>query len=106
MRHNKLVRDRIPELIERAGRQPVTRVLEAGEYRQALLRKLQEEAAEFERSGEVEELADILEVVHALAVAQGTSPDELERLRQRKRLERGGFEQRLLLIETLGGDAD
>jgi predicted house-cleaning noncanonical NTP pyrophosphatase (MazG superfamily) len=106
VRHNKLVRDRIPELIERAGRRPVTRVLDDAEYPQALLRKLQEEAGEFERSAEVEELADVLEVVYALAALQGSSPQALECLRERKRLERGGFQQRLWLIETLDGDGD
>lgn len=106
VRHNKLVRDRIPELIEQAGKQAVTRVLDEGEYAQALLRKLQEEAAEYERSGGIEELADVLEVVYALAAAQGVSPQQLERLRQDKRAERGGFERRLWLVETLGGDEE
>ena len=104
MRHNKLVRDRIPELIEQAGKRAVIRVLNEAEYSQALLCKLKEETDEYEWSGEIEELADILEVVYAVAAARGMSRQELERLRQRKRVERGGFEHRLWLVETRGGD--
>lgn len=104
MRHNKLVRDRIPELIEESGQQAVTRALGDGEYEQALLLKLREETGEYEGSREVEELADILEAVYALAATHGIGSQELERLRERKRRARGGFERRLLLIETLGAD--
>jgi predicted house-cleaning noncanonical NTP pyrophosphatase (MazG superfamily) len=64
-----------------------------------LVQKLREEVAEFCDSGEVEELADILEVVYALASDQGVTPEELDKVRGAKRAERGGFNHRLFLVE-------
>ncbi len=104
MRYNKLVRDKIPDIIMRRGDKPVTQILDAGAYRRELRRKLQEEVAEFGESGEVEELADVLEVVYALAAAEGVSQFQLEERRKRKRRERGGFDRRVLLIETISAD--
>lgn len=101
MKYNKLVRDKIPDLIVGRGGKPVTRILDADAYRWELRRKLQEEVAEFGASGEVEELADVLEVVYALAAAEGVSQFQLEEKRKRKRRERGGFDRRILLIETV-----
>jgi predicted house-cleaning noncanonical NTP pyrophosphatase (MazG superfamily) len=66
--------------------------------------KLQEEVAEFCESGKVEELADILEVVYALAAAEQVSQFQLEEIRKRKRKERGGFEQRIFLTEICSTD--
>ena len=74
---NKLVRDRIPEIIAAHGSVPHTRILEEGEYRTALEAKLDEEAAEYHRDKTPEELADILEVVFALAAAHGCAEEEL-----------------------------
>jgi predicted house-cleaning noncanonical NTP pyrophosphatase (MazG superfamily) len=101
MQHSKLVRDRIPEIIASRGARPITLVLDQDEYRLELQRKLQEEVAEFAQSGQVEELADILEVTYALAAVQGVSRSQLERIRSCKREERGGFEDRIFLVETL-----
>ncbi len=101
MRYNKLVRDKIPDIIMRRGDKPVTQILDAAAYRRELRRKLQEEVAEFGESGEVEELADVLEVVYALAAAEGVSQFELEEKRERKLRKRGGFEQRVFLVETI-----
>lgn len=104
--YNKLVRDKIPDIITRSGDKPVTRILGAGAYRRALWRKLREEVAEFGESGEVEELADILEVVYALAADEGVSQFQLEEMRKRKRRERGGFDRRVLLIETISAGVE
>jgi predicted house-cleaning noncanonical NTP pyrophosphatase (MazG superfamily) len=82
------------------GLKPVTRTLEPDAYANTLQRKLQEEVAEYGQSARIEELADILEVVYALAAAQGVNPFELEGIRTRKRAERGGFERRIFLVET------
>ena len=95
---NKLVRDRIPEIIAAHGSVPHTRILEEGEYRTALEAKLDEEAAEYHRDKTPEELADILEVVFALAAAHGCAEEELLQLRREKRAARGGFEDRIFLI--------
>jgi predicted house-cleaning noncanonical NTP pyrophosphatase (MazG superfamily) len=102
---NKLVRDKIPDIIARRGDRPVTRILEADAYRRELRRKLEEEVAEFGESGQVEELVDILEVVYALAAAEGATQLELEEMRGRKRSERGGFDRRILLIAVERGKA-
>jgi len=99
-----LVRDKIPDVITRRGDKPVTRILDADAYRRELRKKLQEEVAEFVESGKIEELADILEVVYALAVAEGVSQVQLEALRRQKRIERGGFDQRLFVsFQYFGG---
>lgn len=100
MQHNKLVRDHIPAIIEQHGETPLTRTLAPGEYQDALRHKLHEEVAEFCASGDLEELADILEVVYALAAVAGMSPGQLEAVRQRKLQERGGFQQRIFLVAT------
>ena len=104
MKHNKLVRDKIPEIIAKRGDRPVTHTLGPDAYRQELQRKLQEEVAEFCESGQVEELADILEVVVALAAVEEVSQVQLEEMRKRKRKERGGFDQRVFLIEICPAD--
>ena len=95
--HNKLVRDRIPEIIEADGGRPIVRLLDEDDYRAALLTKLGEEAAEYQADGHPLELVDILEVVYALAAVHGLSIEQIEEQRRAKRAERGGFERRLLL---------
>ncbi|WP_196777677.1 nucleoside triphosphate pyrophosphohydrolase [Lentzea aerocolonigenes] len=96
----KLVRDRIPELVRANGEEPVTEIADVQRYRELLRDKLSEEVAEFLESGEVEELADIMEVLHALAQAAGVSPAELERIRAGKAAERGGFADRVVLLDV------
>ena len=105
MKYNKLVRDKIPEIISRQGDRPVTHVLETKLYRQELKRKLQEEVAEFSGSDRVEELVDVLEVVYALAKDKGVSQYQLEEMRQQKQKNRGGFDQRVFLEEIIPADA-
>lgn len=97
MGDGKLVRDRIPQIISEAGGSPNVRELDDRAYHAALRKKLLEETHEFLDSGRTEELADILEVVYALAVSEHLTPFELEAVRQKKRSERGGFNRRLLL---------
>ena len=96
--YNKLVRDKIPEIIEKSGEIPHTRILDGEEYTALLEKKLDEEVGEFHRDRNAEELADILEVVYALAEAIGASREELDRVYQRKHEQRGGFENRVFLI--------
>ncbi|WP_433324323.1 hypothetical protein [Spirillospora sp. CA-294931] len=93
----KLVRDRIPEIVRQSGRQPDTRIAEDVEYRALLRAKLYEEAGEYIVSGDPAELADVLEVVQALASTHGLSPADLEALRSAKATERGGFNDKLVL---------
>jgi predicted house-cleaning noncanonical NTP pyrophosphatase (MazG superfamily) len=98
--HNKLVRDRIPEIIAADGKSYRTRVLSNDEYHEQLRTKLDEEVREFDASREAEELADVLEIVYALAACQGVDPTTLEAIRASKRIRNGGFERRLLLIDV------
>lgn len=98
MEYNKLVRDNIPDIIRAQGETPVVRTLDDEEYRLCLVKKLREETEEFCESGELEELADILEVVFALAKAQGRTVDELMDAYRRKHEARGGFDKRVFLM--------
>ena len=94
--YNKLVRDNIPEIIKRAGEDPKTRVLSDEEYLSALIKKLNEEYEEFKADESMEELADIQEVVNALAEELG-GIDKLEEVRREKHKKRGGFKNRIFL---------
>ena len=91
----KLVRDKIPEIIEAGGATPLTRILETEEYLACLEAKLDEEVQEFHESKSAEELADILEVVYALAEARNCSRAQLQELFDAKHAARGGFAKRI-----------
>jgi predicted house-cleaning noncanonical NTP pyrophosphatase (MazG superfamily) len=98
--YHKLVRDGIPRIIEAGGGQPVTRVLDQAGYLTALRAKLIEEAEEAQAASDGQlrsELADVLEVLQALAAAQGLSWEDVVAEAARKRDERGGFDQRIVL---------
>ena len=95
--YNKLVRDKIPEIIEASGKSCSIRCLGLEEYVVALEQKLNEEVAEYQKDKNLEELADILEVLQALCVAKGHSLEDLEQLRKEKAIERGGFDNRIFL---------
>ena len=98
--YNKLVRDRIPEIIEAGGNTCVTRVLSDETYLQMLDTKLTEELAEYHADGSPEELADLLEVIYAAAKARGITAEELDRIRRDKADRRGGFDKKLLLVSV------
>ena len=95
--HNKLVRDRIPEIIKDSGKTCVTHILSNEEYIAALDTKLNEEVAEYQEDKNLEELADILEVLQAICVARGYKIEELEALRAKKATDRGGFSEMIFL---------
>lgn len=101
--YDKLVRDKIPEVITAAGKHPVTDLMPKQEMKAALDRKLQEEVQEYLESHSIEEMADVLEVLHGIAFHMGVSWDTIEQERIRKREERGGFEKgiRLLRVDSL-----
>lgn len=99
--YNKLVRDRIPEIIIKAGKEPITSVLTDEEYIKMLDKKLNEECAEYQADKNIEELADMLEVIIAITKARGYSLNELERIRAEKADKRGGFEQKIFLKEVI-----
>jgi predicted house-cleaning noncanonical NTP pyrophosphatase (MazG superfamily) len=101
----KLVRDRIPDLIRAQGFEPIIRPTPASQIGAYLLAKLHEEVAEFEASADPEELADILEVVYALAEALDVSADCLDTMRERKAVERGRFTHYLIWLGNRGDAA-
>ena len=100
MVYNKLVRDQIPAIIARQGRAAHTCILSQEEYTRALEQKLDEETAEFHKEKNLEELADILEVVYALAEDLGGTKEELLEVYREKHEKRGGFRDRIFLIST------
>ena len=98
--YNKLVRDKIPEIIEKSGKTCTIETLADEKYIAMLDEKLNEELAEYQESKSLEELADLLEVMGAVVKARGYSWDELTEVRKKKREARGGFEKKLLLKEV------
>lgn len=100
--HRKLVRDRIPEIIESSGKTCATRILSEEEYLAALDMKLQEELNEYQADKSLEELADLLEVMMAVAEARGHTFAEVEALRRAKAEKRGGFRGRIWLESVSG----
>lgn len=98
--HNKLVRDKIPEIIRADGRGCLCETLSPEMYLRFLDEKLNEELAEYQESKSLEELADLLEVMGAVVKARGYTWEQLTTLRKEKREKRGGFEKRILLKEV------
>lgn len=95
--YNKLVRDNIPEIMIKNGANPVTRILNDSEYLQELNKKLQEEVLEYLNSGDVEEIADIEEVILAILDAKNVSKIEFDNIRKQKVLKRGAFKKKIFL---------
>ena len=97
--YNKLVRDRIPDIIHDSGKYPVVRaVLSDEEYLTLLDEKLREEMLEYQNDHNIEELADLLEVIYAAAAAMGYTAEQLDAVREAKAAERGRFVNRCFLI--------
>ena len=101
IQYHKLVRDKIPDIIREAGKTCTVSVLSDDDYLKMLDEKLNEELAEYQESKSMEELADLLEVMSAVAAARGSSLKEVEKIRIRKAEKRGGFEKKLLLEEVV-----
>ncbi len=98
--HNKLVRDKIVNMILDQGETVEYRILTDLEYIEALGVKLREEVEEFLESGLPEELADILEVVYAFGEILGLHARQIEAIRDEKVTDRGGFKRRIYLCST------
>ena len=101
--YNKLVRDHIPAIIASTGAACTTETLSDADYLRMLDAKLDEELAEYHRDQNIEELADLLEVIYACANARGYAKDELEAIRAEKAAKRGGFETKILLKTVTEG---
>lgn len=102
--YNKLVRDKIPTIIEQSGKTFKSRVLQREEYQNELIKKAKEELQEYieaeTHQDAIEELADLLEVMQALAAVHGATPEQLEKVREEKAKERVKFDGRIYLVET------
>lgn len=101
IKYNKLVRDGIPEIIEASGKKSSIEILSDDDYLKMIDQKLDEELSEYHQDQNIEELADLMEVIRAAAVARGYSIEELERVRAEKAAKRGGFEKKILLKEVI-----
>lgn len=95
--HNKLIRDKIPEILEALGEKCEIAILPEAEYRDELDRKLTEEVLEYLRAKDVEELVDVLEVVYSIAKVHGVTEDQLNGVRLRKAEKNGRFNSRIML---------
>ncbi len=98
--YNKLVRDKIPDIIAQSGKRAEISTLNDIDYKNALKSKLLEEVQEFIESEEKEEMADILEVLYALMEVKDTSMEQVQALLLHKRAERGAFKDKIFLKEV------
>ena len=100
IKYSKLVRDRIPEIIESSGKTCVTEILSDDEYLRMIDAKLDEELIEYHKDQNIEELADLMEVIYAAAIARGYTIEQLEKVRAEKAEKRGAFQKKILLVEV------
>ena len=98
--YNKLVRDLIPQIIEKDGKKFETHIADVKEYKKLMEEKLQEEVNEYLEDKNLEELADVLEVLVGLAGSLGYTEEELFEKRMEKKEERGGFNEGIVLERT------
>lgn len=95
--YNKLIRDKIPEIIEGSGKKCDVDIMDDETYLKYLDKKLNEELSEYYEDKSLEELSDLLEVIYAVTEARGFTIDELENVRRQKAEQRGRFTKKLLL---------
>lgn len=100
MKYNKLVRDKILDIIKQKGETAITHIANDKEYWQKLKEKLEEEVKEFNEAETVGELADILEVIEAIQNYKKFDSSEIAKIKDKKARERGKFEKRIILDES------
>lgn len=101
IKYDKLVRDRIPAIIHASGKTCVTEILSDEQYLRMIDAKLDEELNEYHNDQNIEELADLLEVIYAATKARGYSIEHLEAVRAEKAKKRGAFEKKIFLKEVI-----
>jgi predicted house-cleaning noncanonical NTP pyrophosphatase (MazG superfamily) len=99
--YNKLIRDKVPQIIKEQGSTPIVETLNSKEYLKALNKKLQEELNEYYEDNSVEELADIVEVIHAILKHKEVPLHKFEAIRKNKAIKRGTFDDKLFLKEVI-----
>lgn len=97
---NKLVRDNIPLICEKNGQTPEIQILDDENYTSALRMKLKEEVEEYLADYNIEELADIIEVIEALAESHGSSLNEVMDIKQHKQKKNGAFKNKIYLVSV------
>lgn len=102
--YNKLVRDKIPEIIKKDNCKPIIKVLSDEEYMNELNKKLKEETNEYLEDNNVEELADIVEVIYAILDSKNVSVEEFETIRKSKVEKRGAFKDKIFLEKSIEGN--
>jgi len=100
LKYNKAIRDKIPEIIKNSGYSPKIKKLSNKKFLLEMERKLLEETKEYLQDKESHELADIIEVIYRISELKGISVKELEKIRIKKKEERGGFKKNIFLIDT------
>ena len=100
IKYNKAIRDKIPEIIAESGKKYNTKQLDDESFLVELETKLTEEVNEYSESKDVEELADLLEVIYRISELRGVSSDELDEMREEKAKKRGKFDSNLFLIDA------
>ena len=100
MKYNKLIRDKIPEIIKENGNMPIIHIADDKEYWEKLKEKLKEEVEEFIEDSSKEELADILEVIYAINEFKRFDINEIEKIREKKAEKRGKFKKKIILDES------
>ncbi|WP_017755043.1 nucleoside triphosphate pyrophosphohydrolase [Calidifontibacillus oryziterrae] len=102
IKYNKLVRDKIPDNIQKDGKEAIIKILSDEDYKTELRKKANEELTEYLQATtdeeSIEELADLLEIIYSLARIHGASIAELEQVREQKAENRGGFENKIFLV--------
>ena len=99
-KYNKLIRDKIPEIMEGKGVSSEHHIADDVEFEQKLHAKLLEEVEEFLEDESIEEMADIMEVIYAIAELHNFDLKDVEKIRIKKKEERGGFEKKIILDST------
>jgi|LGVE01.1.fsa_nt_gb predicted house-cleaning noncanonical NTP pyrophosphatase (MazG superfamily) len=95
--YNKLIRDKIPQIIKESGSQSKTYIADINEYKSLLLAKLVEESKELQEEPCIEELADIMEVLESIKAVFNFSDHDIEKKKEEKKDKRGGFDERIIL---------
>ncbi len=101
--YNKLVRDKIPEIIQKDGKYAEIEKVKGEKLIELLKKKLDEELEEYKESGDIEELADLVEVVYGILHHSGVSSSQFESIRQEKNKKRGSFEDGIVLLQVREG---
>ena len=100
IKYNKAIRDKIPEIIAESGKKCNTKQLDDESFLAELEKKLSEEVNEYTESKDVEELADLLEVIYRISELRGVNSDKLDKIRKDKTEKRGKFDSNLFLIDA------